>query len=84
LKKVVARWSGMRHDLSVSKGEQTMSNEIYARTLCDSNTNATLSAEDLGLTEEQYDAMVEESIDSKTAEGHVRAPNGRKVYAPFA
>jgi len=61
-----------------------MENAIYNGTLADSNTNRTVTAEDLGITEEQYDTLVEESIDSGTAEGHVRATNGRKVYAQIA
>ncbi len=61
-----------------------MDNAIYNGTLADSNTNQTVTADDLGITEEQYDAIVDESIDSGTEEGHVRAPNGRKVYAQIA
>lgn len=58
--------------------------DLFNGTLNDSDTNETLTADDLGLTEEQYDALVEESIDCPQPEGHVRAPNGRRVYAPLA
>ena len=61
-----------------------MTNEKCSGTLCDSTTNDTLTAEDLGLTDEQYDELVNESLDCGTAEGHVQAPNGRMVYAPYA
>jgi len=67
----------MRHDL-------LMTNAIYSGTLCDSETNKTLSANDLEITDEQYNELIDESIDADTPEGHVRSPNGRKVYAPFA
>jgi hypothetical protein len=56
-------------------------NETFSGTLNDSNTNETLTADELELTEAEYDALVEESIDCSQAEGHVRAPNGRRVYA---
>lgn len=63
----------------------TMTNsEIYTGALSDSDTNETVTAEDLGLTDSEYDTLVDASIDSGTAEGHVRAPGGRRVYAPLA
>jgi hypothetical protein len=62
----------------------TMANEIYAGTLTDSETNDTVTAEDLGITETEYASLVDASIDSGTAEGHVRTSTGRRVYAPYA
>jgi len=53
----------------------------YAASLLDSDTNEAVTAEDLGITEEQYGQLVDESINCAQAEGHVRATNGRKVYA---
>jgi hypothetical protein len=63
-----------------------MSNETFSGALLvDSDTNQPVSADELGLSDEQYDALVNESIDSGTAEGHVRVPGGsRRVYAPYA
>jgi len=54
---------------------------VFTGALADSETNSTLTAEDLDLTEAQYDALVDESIGLNTTEGHVRAPNGHRVYA---
>jgi len=48
--------------------------------LYDSETSDSLTADDLGITDEQYDAAVQESVDCEQAEGHVRV-NGRRVYA---
>ena len=49
-------------------------------TLYDSETAESLTAEDLGITDEQYEATVLESTDCNQTEGHVRV-NGRRVYA---
>jgi len=62
----------------------TNSTDKFCGTLNDSNTNEELTADDLEITEDEYSNLVDESIESGTAEGHVRAPNGRQVYAPFA
>ena len=50
-------------------------------TLYDSDTNERLNADDLKITGEQYLALIDESIECPQPEGHVRAPNGRRVYA---
>lgn len=50
-------------------------------TLYDSDTNERLTADDLEITGEQYLDLIDESIDCPQPEGHVRAPNGRRVYA---
>jgi hypothetical protein len=49
-------------------------------TLFDSDTNERLTEDDLGVTREQYDAAVQESVWCPQAEGHIRV-NGRRVYA---
>jgi hypothetical protein len=49
-------------------------------TLCDSTTNDSLTAEELGITDEQYAEAIEESATCSQAEGHVLV-NGRRVYA---
>jgi hypothetical protein len=59
---------------SVSKGNKKM-NYLH-----DSDTNETLTASDLGITDEQYEATVQESLDSYQDEGHVRVA-GHRVYA---
>jgi len=56
-------------------------------TLYDSETNDYLTAEDLGLTDDEYDASIVESMNLPQAEGHIRVrgakcgDNGRRVYA---
>jgi len=48
-------------------------------TLCDSDTNEELTADDLGITDEQYaDALAESAGAGET--GHIRLENGRRVY----
>jgi hypothetical protein len=49
-------------------------------TLRDSDTNESLTAEELGITDEQYAEAIEESATCSQAEGHVLV-NGRRVYA---
>jgi hypothetical protein len=50
-------------------------------TLLDSDTNETVSPEDLGITDAQYDAAIDESFAcSESQQGHIRV-NGRRVYA---
>lgn len=56
-----------------------MTNATYD-TLRDSDTTDSLTAEDLGITDEQYAEAIEESANSDQAEGHIRV-NGRRVYA---
>jgi hypothetical protein len=51
-----------------------------ADTLYDSDTNDSLTAEDLGITDEQYEAAVAESVNCGQAEGHIRIGE-RRVYA---
>lgn len=50
-------------------------------TLYDSDTNEELTAADLGISQEEYDRLCDESDDCGTAEGHVRTSTGRRVYA---
>ena len=51
--------------------------------LVDSDTNKLVTAEDIGISDEEYAALIRESIDCQQVEGHVRASNGRRVYAQF-
>lgn len=48
--------------------------------LYDSDTNAYASAADLGISDERYDELVQESIGAGTAEGHIDF-GGRRYYA---
>lgn len=48
--------------------------------LLDSETNETLSTDDLHCSYADYAAAIRESLDSDQAEGHVWV-NGRKCYA---
>lgn len=57
----------------------TNSNHGYD-TLRDSNTNEELTADDLGITDEQYTEAIEESAECPQVEGHILV-NGRRVYA---
>lgn len=56
-------------------------------TLYDSDTNDRVSAEELGLTDDEYEFAVSESVSIGQMEGHVRVygtncgPKGRRVYA---
>lgn len=59
-----------------------MTNTDSYDTLYDSDTNEVLSADDLGITNEQYEDALKESIGCGQAEGHIRV-NGRRVYAQY-
>jgi hypothetical protein len=48
--------------------------------LYDSETNDVLTPGDLGITQDEYDAAVAESLAVPEPEGHIRV-NGRRVYA---
>jgi hypothetical protein len=48
--------------------------------LYDSETNDRVTAEELGVTDEEYAAAVSASLNAGQPEGHVRV-NGRRVYA---
>lgn len=48
--------------------------------LYDSETNAYVSAADLGISDERYEELVQESASTGTAEGHVTF-QGRRYYA---
>ena len=48
--------------------------------LLDSDTNATLSTEELRCSYAEYADAIRESLDSDQSEGHVRC-HGRRVYA---
>lgn len=50
-------------------------------TLYDSDTNGALTAEDLEVTDEEYEELVRCSYAQGTAEGHIRLDSGRLVYA---
>lgn len=49
--------------------------------LHDSATAREVSPEDLGIDALTYVELVRESCDSRQAEGHVRTPSGRRVFA---
>lgn len=49
-------------------------------TLYDSDTNDSLTAADLGITEQQYEDAIAESSDCDQVEGHITV-NARRVYA---
>jgi hypothetical protein len=49
--------------------------------LSDSNTAEYVTSEELDITYEQYEELVQESLDCRQEEGHVHTPNGRSVYA---
>jgi hypothetical protein len=49
--------------------------------LHDSDTAEELTATELGITECEYQNAVHASMESSTAEGHVRLDDGRRVYA---
>lgn len=51
----------------------------YNSTLVNSDTNETMTADELGITEEHYAELCAESFEG-TAEGHIRV-NGIRVYA---
>ena len=48
--------------------------------LYDSETGDSISADDLGITVEEYEAAIRESLDCGQAEGHIRIGE-RRVYA---
>jgi hypothetical protein len=48
--------------------------------LYDSDTNTYVTADDLGISEDRYDELVQESIDAKSVEGHIEFC-GRRYYA---
>lgn len=50
-------------------------------TLYRSDSGETATAEDLGITEEEYETLCQESDDSGTSEGHVVTSTGVRVYA---
>lgn len=59
----------------------TLNSEIEISTLYDSNTNEELTAEELGISEERYEEVVQASVDSG---GHVViGETGRRVYAGY-
>lgn len=70
----------MHHALTMTK------QPTYESLYC-SDTNDYLSAEDLGLTREEYDAACVSSANLSQAEGHIRVfgsecgDKGRRVYA---
>lgn len=50
--------------------------------LIDSDTNETVTAAELGITDEEYAALIEESRAPEAGDtGHVRTSTGRRVYA---
>jgi hypothetical protein len=49
--------------------------------LYDSDTAEYLTAEDLSITDDEYEALCSASAASSEAEGHVRTSTGRRVYA---
>ena len=49
--------------------------------LYNSDTTDRMTAKDLGVTAEEYRDLIRESKGCSQAEGHVRAPNGTRVYA---
>jgi hypothetical protein len=49
--------------------------------LYDSDTAEEVTAGELHITSAEYDALIVESMESSTAEGHVRTSTGRRVYA---
>jgi len=53
--------------------------EMPTETLYDSDTNDSVTAEDLGCSDDEYAAAVAESL-AAYGEGHIRV-NGRRVYA---
>ena len=59
----------------------TTTTEDTLTTLHDSDTSDTVTAEQLGITQDEYDALCEESQNSDQPEGHVRTSTGRRVYA---
>lgn len=53
-------------------------------TLYDSDTNEALTAEDLGISQERYDEVVEDSVKHSGDTGHVVIGEiGRRVYASY-
>jgi hypothetical protein len=58
-----------------------MNNRITdADTLYDSESGDALTAEDLGISQAEYDAAIAESLAAAEVEGHIRVA-GRRVYA---
>jgi hypothetical protein len=49
--------------------------------LRDSDTADTVTAEQLGIDDAEYEQLVRDSRDADNAEGHVRTSTGRRVYA---
>ena len=54
--------------------------ETTTHKLLDSDTNNSVTAEDLGCSETEYAAAIRKSLGCDQPEGHVRV-NGRRVYA---
>lgn len=61
--------------------EQVAAAQTNSDTLYRSDTGDSVTAEDLGISDEEYERLCKESDASGTAEGHVRTSTGIRVYA---
>jgi hypothetical protein len=61
-----------------------MNSEREIDTLYDSETNDSLTAEDIGISQERYDEVVKNSVEHGGDTGHVVISEiGRRVYANY-
>ena len=63
---------------------QIKNSELEIDTLYDSDTNEALTDEDLGISQERYDEVIEDSVKHGGDTGHVVIGEiGRRVYASY-